>query len=88
MFFLIEILIVYVIQELNFWIVNRSVEVTKNFKRYKMYQYRTESTGPRPESYCSDVRTAIKSKEKNKTKLWQNLASAAESGMDFSCKGE
>jgi len=51
-----------------------------------MYQYRTESTVPRPESFCADVITAIKSKEANKAKLWQNLASAAESGMDFSCK--
>ncbi|KAF7638076.1 Trehalase [Meloidogyne graminicola] len=83
--FLIEILPTLE-KELNFWLVNRSIEVTKNFKNYTMYQYRAESTVPRPESFCSDVRTAIKSNEKNKAKLWQNLASAAESGMDFSSR--
>uniref|UniRef100_A0A1I8B5J3 Trehalase n=1 Tax=Meloidogyne hapla TaxID=6305 RepID=A0A1I8B5J3_MELHA len=83
--FLKEIL-PYMEKELEFWIVNRSVEFTKGCRNYTMYQYRTQSTVPRPESYCADVITAIKSNETNKAKLWQNLASAAESGMDFSSR--
>jgi alpha,alpha-trehalase len=52
-----------------------------------MYQYRTESTVPRPESFCEDVITANKlSKPEDDAKqLWQDLASTAESGWDFSC---
>nr|CAD2180060.1 unnamed protein product [Meloidogyne enterolobii] len=73
-------------KELEFWTVNRSVVFEKGCKSYTMYQYRTESTVPRPESFCADVITAIKSNEANKAKLWQNLASAAESGMDFSSR--
>uniref|UniRef100_A0A915MHR5 Trehalase n=1 Tax=Meloidogyne javanica TaxID=6303 RepID=A0A915MHR5_MELJA len=73
-------------KELEFWTVNRSVVFEKGCRSYTMYQYRTESTVPRPESFCADVITAIKSNEANKAKLWQNLASAAESGMDFSSR--
>jgi neutral trehalase len=66
----------------------------KNGKEYEMFQYKTESRVPRPESFCADVLTALALKnasENNKLSakqagdLFQNLASAAESGWDFSC---
>jgi neutral trehalase len=57
---------------------------------------------PRPESFCDDVNTAQDMVEADQEKgddngapttlfearksLWRNLASAAESGWDFSCE--
>ncbi|CAJ0604764.1 unnamed protein product [Cylicocyclus nassatus] len=74
-------------KELNFWKANRSITLNVDDEKITMFQYRTPSTVPRPESYREDVMTgeAI-SDENEKRLLYQNLASAAESGWDFSIR--
>ncbi|VDP01718.1 unnamed protein product [Soboliphyme baturini] len=75
-------------RELKFWDRNRSVTVrTKSGALAALYQYRVEAGYPRPESYWEDVRTAAAQKtERDKAKLWSNIASACESGWDFSSR--
>ncbi|BAP58872.1 periplasmic trehalase TreA [Candidatus Tachikawaea gelatinosa] len=43
-------------------------------------------TTPRPESYLSDLNTALQSKKKNKLEIYQNLRAGAASGWDFSSR--
>ncbi|VDD87297.1 unnamed protein product [Enterobius vermicularis] len=72
-------------KEFDFWQKHRTVNVTmKNKQRYIVYQYRTKSNVPRAESFREDILTAHE--VENKPKLWQDLASAAESGWDFSTR--
>uniref|UniRef100_A0A0K0DGH4 Trehalase n=1 Tax=Angiostrongylus cantonensis TaxID=6313 RepID=A0A0K0DGH4_ANGCA len=74
-------------KEFHFWQTNRSVFIEVNGETFEMYQYRTPSTVPRPESYREDYLTAQNIKDENdKRKFHQNIASAAESGWDFSIR--
>uniref|UniRef100_A0A915CMD4 Trehalase n=1 Tax=Ditylenchus dipsaci TaxID=166011 RepID=A0A915CMD4_9BILA len=74
-------------KELHFWDTKRMVKVWKNGKGHDLYQYRTESNVPRPESYREDVAlTKQMTKVAEQRQVWQNLASAAESGWDFSSR--
>ncbi|KAK0422621.1 hypothetical protein QR680_007677 [Steinernema hermaphroditum] len=74
-------------KELNFWDTHRTATVSVNGTNYKVYQYRTDSNVPRPESYREDAEfTKQLTKEADKRKAWQNIASAAESGWDFSSR--
>jgi neutral trehalase len=51
-----------------------------------MFKYRPHSQMPRAESYCADVKTASKTRFPTEILLlWNDLASIAESGWDFSC---
>ncbi|KAI3420251.1 Trehalase [Globodera pallida] len=74
-------------KELNFWRTKRSVQVWLKGKNTTFYQYRAESNVPRPESFCADVDT-VKDipKLEDKAKVWREMASAAESGWDFSSR--
>lgn len=38
-------------KEFNFWIANRTIDVFKNGRLYKLARYYAPSSGPRPESY-------------------------------------
>ncbi|KAJ1362105.1 hypothetical protein KIN20_038424 [Parelaphostrongylus tenuis] len=74
-------------KEYRFWHTNRSVTIEVNGEAFEMYQYRTLSSVPRPESYREDYLTAQNITDENdKRKFYQNIASAAESGWDFSIR--
>nr|CAD7589261.1 unnamed protein product [Timema genevievae] len=74
-------------KEYYFWISKRTVDVTKNGKTYRMARYYSKSSGPRPESYREDYQTANNSKtEEERTNLYIEIKSAAESGWDFSSR--
>ncbi|CAI4222949.1 unnamed protein product [Auanema sp. JU1783] len=71
-------------KEMSFWNNNRMVNITRNGFTYSVYQYRTASNVPRPESYHEDT-----TKSKNlldPEQFYTDVASAAESGMDFSTR--
>jgi alpha,alpha-trehalase len=75
-------------KELNFWYVNRQTNVTLNVgEQFQVFQYRSASNVPRPESYREDILlTKDVKNETEKRRMWSNLASAAESGWDFSSR--
>ncbi|PAV65513.1 hypothetical protein WR25_04138 isoform C [Diploscapter pachys] len=73
--------------ELIFWNTQRVAVVPYNGKNYSMYQYRVSTTLPRPESYREDIQRALLLNGTNSNDtFFQNLASGAESGMDFSTR--
>ncbi|KAL3125943.1 hypothetical protein niasHT_009472 [Heterodera trifolii] len=74
-------------KELQFWRSKRSVQVNVKERLRTFYQYRAESNVPRPESFCQDVDLVkdIPNLEEKK-RIWNELASAAESGWDFSSR--
>lgn len=51
-----------------------------------MFQYNVDSESPRPESFREDVNLVNDKSLEEKQKIWRNLASAAESGWDFSSR--
>ncbi|TMS34048.1 hypothetical protein L596_001708 [Steinernema carpocapsae] len=74
-------------KELQFWDAHRKVNLTMNGKDYEVYQYRSDSNVPRPESYREDVEVVKQfTKEADKRHVWRDIASAAESGWDFSSR--
>lgn len=74
-------------QELFFWQTHRKTEVRMNESTYSMFQYRAASNAPRPESFKEDVQLVNKLKNNTaKKEVWSSLASAAESGWDFSSR--
>ncbi|CAL2044802.1 unnamed protein product [Caenorhabditis brenneri] len=75
------------LKELNFWNEKRMATVTLNGKQYQVYQYKTPSNVPRPESYRVDTTNSAKlANGMDKQQFYQDLASAAESGWDFSTR--
>uniref|UniRef100_A0AAF5RXL3 Trehalase n=1 Tax=Wuchereria bancrofti TaxID=6293 RepID=A0AAF5RXL3_WUCBA len=77
----------HLVKEYEFWVQNRSISV-KDEKGYKhnVYQYRTISNVPRPESFRADIQVAAEVGKNNRQKFFQDIASAAESGWDFSSR--
>uniref|UniRef100_A0A8R1TXH5 Trehalase n=1 Tax=Onchocerca volvulus TaxID=6282 RepID=A0A8R1TXH5_ONCVO len=77
----------HLVKEYEFWVNNRSMKI-KDEKGYEhiVYQYRTVSNVPRPESFRADIEVATKVGEKDRRKFFQDLASAAESGWTFSSR--
>ena len=76
-------------REYYWWIRHRSVSVfsVKTGRTYVVNNYNvTNINGPRPESYIEDVNTSRGLPEKEKMKLFSSIASAAESGWDFSSR--
>uniref|UniRef100_A0AB38ZEW6 Trehalase n=1 Tax=Oncocephalus sp. TaxID=2944721 RepID=A0AB38ZEW6_9HEMI len=73
-------------KEFLFWMRNRTVDITKNDKVYKLCRYQDSSSGPRPESYREDVLTAQYVREQDKDGFYSQLKTAAESGWDFSTR--
>lgn len=75
-------------KEYSFWMKERSAELIIDGNRnVTLNVYRTEHWIPRPESYLEDRATAslpIFNTDVKKQLLYQNIASAAESGWDFS----
>ncbi|RCN43155.1 hypothetical protein ANCCAN_10842 [Ancylostoma caninum] len=71
-------------KELTFWNNNRMTTVTVKGTDYFVYRYNTKSNMPRPESYAQDIKKA--QSVPDKAQFWQDIASAAESGWDFSTR--
>ena len=72
--------------EHSFWITQRSVTVDFDGKEYNLSRYEARMNQPRPESYYEDTKTAEGLPPEVKTVLYRDLASAAESGWDFSTR--
>ncbi|VDN91516.1 unnamed protein product, partial [Brugia pahangi] len=77
----------HLVKEYEFWVQNRSISVMdeKGYK-HKIYQYRTISNVPRPESFRADIQAAVEVGKNDRQKFFQDIASAAESGWDFSSR--
>uniref|UniRef100_A0A914H7C8 Trehalase n=1 Tax=Globodera rostochiensis TaxID=31243 RepID=A0A914H7C8_GLORO len=74
-------------KELDFWRTKRSVEVIVKGKKKTFYQYKADTNMPRPEAFCQDVDLVKNMTDpKEKAKVWRNIASASESGWDFSSR--
>ncbi|KAJ4442416.1 hypothetical protein ANN_04002 [Periplaneta americana] len=74
--------------EFQFWMANRTVNITKNGKDYTLARYYAVSEGPRPESYSDDYEHAQElHTEEEKRQFYINIKSAAESGWDFQAGG-
>ena len=74
-------------KEYEFWRQNRTVEIEISPRRkYSLSIYAADMDTPRPESYYEDVRTAQTVPDAEKPTLYQDIASAAESGWDFSTR--
>lgn len=71
-------------REMRFWAINRTVDITLDTQRYTVYRYCTRTNTPRPESYIVDMQNAANVSDR--PRFWQNVASAAESGWDFSTR--
>lgn len=90
------------VQEHNFFMTNRSVEVEVGDKTYTLNRYAVENNQPRPESYREDYITAnngsyyarsgiiypesVALNESQMATLYADLASGAESGWDYSSR--
>lgn len=71
------------IKEHEFWMRERKVTVGE----FEFNIYRANTTQPRPESYFEDIETAKKyNNMKDREQLFMDIASAAESGYDFSSR--
>ncbi|KAH7715910.1 Trehalase family protein [Aphelenchoides avenae] len=74
-------------KELKFWDTQRTVKVKlEDGRMYKAYRYRTSSNVPRPESFKEDMETSIKMNDTERQFFYRAVASAAESGWDFSTR--
>ena len=74
-------------KEYSFWRKDRTVEVeTSSGRKYNLSVYAANMDTPRPESYYEDVHTAQGVPNDTKPALYQDIASAAESGWDFSTR--
>jgi alpha,alpha-trehalase len=88
--------------EHDFWVNNRTVEIERAGKSYKLNHYAVSNTQPRPESYYEDYVTANNASYYNEegeifnathklneteiAQLYSNLASGAESGWDYTSR--
>lgn len=70
--------------EFEYWQNEKTVNVVKNGKTYKLAHYLVNSSGPRPESYKEDYHLAQQLPKQKQAALYNNLKAAAESGWDFS----
>jgi alpha,alpha-trehalase len=75
-------------KERDYWQRERQVELqTMDGDNVQFYQYRATADGPRPESYKEDIDTAAHvATDEGKLNVWSDIASAAESGWDFSSR--
>lgn len=72
-------------KEMDFFLKNKLINQI-GWKSH-LFQFRVLATGPRPESYREDVESAEHIEDMlEKQRLWGDIAAAAESGRDFSCR--
>uniref|UniRef100_A0A1I8EM64 Trehalase n=2 Tax=Wuchereria bancrofti TaxID=6293 RepID=A0A1I8EM64_WUCBA len=73
-------------QEMLWWTKNRAFYVKlPSGRKYRMYQYRALSSCPRPENYLTDLNNGLSGTEHPEF-IWSSIASACESGLDFSTR--
>ncbi|VDK64679.1 unnamed protein product [Onchocerca ochengi] len=73
-------------QEMLWWGKNRTLEVKlPSGRKYRMYQYRALSNCPRPENYLIDLNNGLNGTGHPEF-IWSSIASACESGIDFSTR--
>ncbi|XP_030833621.1 trehalase [Strongylocentrotus purpuratus] len=72
--------------EYQFWMTDRAIDITKDANVYTLNRYNVNMGMPRPESYREDIETADGKNEEEAAEVYSNLASAAESGWDFSTR--
>ncbi|VDM98355.1 unnamed protein product [Thelazia callipaeda] len=75
-------------KEYKFWMLNRAQSFyDERYNRTILYfQYRASMKTPRPESYREDLELAEGLSSTEKHLIWSNVASAAETGWDFSTR--
>lgn len=76
-------------KEYEFWVKNRQgwFKDKDGEKRFPYYQYKAKLKVPRPESYREDFELAEHLEtEEEKIRMWSEVASAAETGWDFSTR--
>ncbi|KAL3086566.1 hypothetical protein niasHS_008086 [Heterodera schachtii] len=74
-------------KELLFWQTKRSVKIEVKGTMKMFYQYRADTKLPRPEAFCQDVDLVKNIADPmEKAKIWHEIASASESGWDFSSR--
>ncbi|KAK4314147.1 hypothetical protein Pmani_014566 [Petrolisthes manimaculis] len=73
-------------KEYSFWLKKRSITITVDNKRYRVFQYNEATSEPRPESYHHDQELVKNLPWKDKVRVLSGLKSAAESGWDFSSR--
>ncbi|KAF1816924.1 trehalase-like protein [Eremomyces bilateralis CBS 781.70] len=89
------------IKEHDWWMTNRTIQVSAEGETYTLNRYAVTNTQPRPESYREDYVTANNQSyyaesgiiypttpldETEKVALYANLASGAESGWDYTTR--
>ncbi|KAH8085188.1 Six-hairpin glycosidase-like protein [Filobasidium floriforme] len=79
--------------ELEWWRVNRSISITSPYtsQNHTVYRYDVSiNTAPRPEGYIEDFNTAFGAEpalnESQRSDLYAELATGAESGWDYSSR--
>ncbi|VDK77546.1 unnamed protein product [Litomosoides sigmodontis] len=83
---LLKEMIPWMDQEMSWWTKNRALDVKlPSGQKYQMYQYRALSTCPRPENYLIDLDNGLKGTGDPEF-IWSSIASACESGFDFSTR--
>jgi len=80
--------------ELAWWHTNRTLNVTSSYtnQTYEVARYAVVNTAPRPEGYLEDYLAAngadieVPYNDTQKADLYAELASGAESGLDYSSR--
>ncbi|EFO17808.2 trehalase [Loa loa] len=76
----------WMVQEMLWWAENRALDVNlPSGRKYRMYQYRALSSCPRPENYLADLNSGLNGTGHPEF-IWSSIASACESGLDFSTR--
>uniref|UniRef100_A0A915Q1Z2 Trehalase n=1 Tax=Setaria digitata TaxID=48799 RepID=A0A915Q1Z2_9BILA len=83
---LLKEMIPWMDQEMLWWMKNRAVNVKlRSGQTYQLYQYRALSSCPRPENYLTDLNNGLNGIGDPEF-IWSSIASACESGLDFSTR--
>uniref|UniRef100_A0AC35FUA1 Trehalase n=1 Tax=Panagrolaimus sp. PS1159 TaxID=55785 RepID=A0AC35FUA1_9BILA len=86
----VEEMMPFMVKEFEYWHNSgHQYNITINNNNYTVYRYRAQSNTPRPESYKEDVATAATANftdKVSKQRIWRDLATAAETGQDFSTR--
>uniref|UniRef100_A0A915E8J5 Trehalase n=1 Tax=Ditylenchus dipsaci TaxID=166011 RepID=A0A915E8J5_9BILA len=73
-------------KELEWWLTNRTVLVNRpGGTKLTLYQYKAETNCPRPENFLEDYQLGMQSGMDTEF-YWSSIASACESGLDFSTR--
>jgi len=74
------------VKEYDFWMQYRTIELQASNQTYTVNRYDVNNTLPRPEAYMDDINGSVGMDLAQRQNYYGQVASAAESGMDFSSK--